>query len=412
MVTGEKMKKKMIVGVIAVFFILLSIFLIVEKNHQKEKEDHKRAQEKVELVKDLTAPFLAEKKVSDYIEHLEGTLMDDYMIDTSKLGKQKVIFEFVDEKKSKLNYTFEIEVKDITPPFTTIGKTYSVVRGSDKNFVDKIFCGDDQDSHPKCTIEGDYDLEKSGNYPVVFKAVDKSGNVLEKEITLRVYDKGSGGSSTSNKTRTEYSDIVKNHKNGSTLIGLDVSKWQGDIDFDTLKKEGVEFIMLRIGSSRGTGGEYYEDSYFKRNIENALRVGIPVGIYFYSYANTEELAKKDAEWVIEQVKGYQVDLPIAFDWEDWSSFNSYGISFYDLTKVANAFLKTIEDAGYQGMLYSSKYYLENVWLKKNYPVWLAHYTSKTDYNGDYRIWQLCSNGKIKGIYGNVDIDILYLKENN
>ncbi len=403
------MKKKVIIGVVVLVFLalVLSIWIVGSKTREK-----KNAKIEVVLVDDLTAPFLAEKKVSDYLQSINGTLVRDLVIDTSKVGKEKVTFEFINDENIQVDYTFEVEVKDVTPPFTTIGETYSVVQGSKDTFIDKIFCGDDYDSKPKCTIEGSYDLNKVGDYPVIFKAVDSSGNVLEKNITLRVYHKSNGGGSTSPATRTNYSDIIKVHKNDNTLIGLDVSKWQGEIDFDTLKKQGVEFIIIRVGSSMGTGGEYYIDPYFKRNIENANRVGIPVGIYFYSYANTKELAIQDAEWVLEQVKGYQVDLPIVFDWEDWSDFNSYDVSFYELTMVADAFLKKVEDAGYQGMLYGSKHYLENVWLKHDYPIWLAHYTTKTNYQGTYQIWQLCSNGKIPGINGNVDIDVWYLNGNN
>ena len=209
------------------------------------------------------------------------------------------------------------------------------------------------------------------------------------------------------KKTINFEDIVAMYKTDKTKIGIDVSSWQGDIDFEKIKKAGVEFIIIRVGGTRGTNGKYFLDSKFKRNIRLANKYDIDVGIYFYSYANSIESAKKDARWVLKQIKGYNVTLPIAFDWEEWAYFNEYDLSFFGLTSMANSFLKTIEDKGYKGMLYSSKSYLEAIWLPLDYDIWLAHYTSKTNYEGKYKFWQLCDNGKIDGINGEVDIDIMY-----
>ena len=78
-----------------------------------------------------------------------------------------------------------------------------------------------------------------------------------------------------------------------------------------------------------------------------------------------------------------------------------------MTEIAKAYLEVIEDSGYEGMLYSSKNYLEKVWFKTKYPIWLAHYTEQTNYGGEYKFWQLCSNGRIPGINGNVDVNVMY-----
>lgn len=139
----------------------------------------------------------------------------------------------------------------------------------------------------------------------------------------------------------------------------------------------------------------------------AQQYGIPVGIYYYSYAGNEKEAREEAKWVIEQIKDYKIELPVVFDWEEWNNFNFYRVSFYELTNIAISFLEEIENAGYQGMLYSSKNYLENVWYKTKYDIWLAHYTSKTNYEGKYQYWQMTSSGKVDGIKGPVDVDIFY-----
>ena len=150
------------------------------------------------------------------------------------------------------------------------------------------------------------------------------------------------------------------------------------------------------------------DSQFERNISEANRVGIPVGIYFYSYASTPKESFNDALWVMTQLQGYDVELPIAYDWENWDDFNDYDVSFYDLTYTAQTFLDTVGLVGYDGLLYSSKIYLEKIWLDIDYEIWLAHYTSETNYKGEYRFWQLCNNGRVDGINGDVDINIMYL----
>ena len=122
---------------------------------------------------------------------------------------------------------------------------------------------------------------------------------------------------------------------------------------------------------------------------SANKYDIAVGIYFYSYASSSKEAINDAKWLLEQINGYEVNLPIAFDWEDWNDFNSYNLSFFGLTSLAEDFLKTIEDAGYKGMIYGSKNYLENIWLKTKYDTWLAHYTTQTNYQGNYKFWHGC-----------------------
>jgi len=138
--------------------------------------------------------------------------------------------------------------------------------------------------------------------------------------------------------------------------------------------------------------------------------GIPVGIYFHSYAKTPNQAIEQAEWVKEQISKYDITLPIAFDWESWNSFNKTGMSFYTINKVANTFLDKLAEYGYKGMLYSSKNYLTKIWYPTDHETWLAHYIDKTDYEGEYSMWQICETGRVNGIEGAVDIDIMYISK--
>ena len=322
--------------------------------------------------------------------------------------KKKIDFEYINDDGIKIKYNYEINVVDREAPLIWLGKSYNVTRGSEDNLIDKIMCGDNYDNNPECVIEGDYNLDNVGSYNLVFKATDSSGNVSKKKFILNVNEASSKKESNGVKSVTEFSDVIKNYKNDNTQIGIDVSKWQGDIDFSKLKSAGVEFVIIRIGSSTGINGENFIDSKFIQNIKNANSVGIPVGVYFYSYANSIDKAISDAKWIIENIKDYKVELPIAFDWENWGSFNTYELSFFGLTNMAKRFMDTVKDAGYDAMLYSSKTYLENIWMSVDYPVWLAHYTKNTNYAGDYSYWQICSNGRVDGINGDVDIDIRYI----
>lgn len=107
-----------------------------------------------------------------------------------------------------------------------------------------------------------------------------------------------------------------------------------------------------------------------------------------------------------KIKKYKVDLPIVFDWENWSNYQDYHLSLYHLNDLANTFIKTVENKGYKGMLYSSKNYLKYAW-NDNYNVWIAHYSDKANYEGMYNLWQICDDGQIDGINTSVDIDIMY-----
>ena len=268
-----------------------------------------------------------------------------------------------------------------------------------------IMCGDNYDDNPKCSIIGTYDVNKIGNYKLTMEAIDASGNTTKKDFTLKVVNPTKSNSYSSS---IPFRSLYNEYKNDKTMIGIDVSKWQGDIDYEKIKESGVEFVFIKLGGQNGINGDYYLDPKFERNINGFTNAGIPVGLYFYSYANSIENAKKDALWVIDQIKDYKIDMPIAFDWENWSKFNDFHVSFNTLTKSAGEFIKTLEKNGYHGMLYSSKNYLENIWLSNDYSIWLAHYTSKTDYQGKYMCWQRTSSAKIPGITANtVDFDICY-----
>lgn len=397
------MNKKILIIVIAIFSSLLiiigSVFL-----YQKYKVDHAV---KIVNIKMHEVEVYSDVMLSDLITSMNGHLIKDKKINTDKLGSYEVVFDYINDDDIKVNYSFSINVVDKTPPMISKPNVYNVNVNYDGNIEKDLFCGDNYDDNPKCYIEGEYDISKIGKYNVTFVGIDSSNNESRHNFVLNVRKKPKSSTSNNN-SFVNFSDLVEKYKTDKTKMGIDISHWQGNIDFQKVKEAGVEFVYIRVGRGNGIGGEYVIDKKFEKNIEGFNKVGIPVGVYFYSFANSVQDATEEAKWVLQQIKNYDVDLEIVFDWENWSSFQEFDLSFKKLTNLASSFGKVVKNKGYQAMLYSSKNYLENVWYPVDFPVWLAHYTDNTDYSGEYKVWQLCNNGRVDGIDDNlVDIDIMY-----
>ncbi len=362
------------------------------------------------LVDDLNVNIYSVADASDFVEQIDGEIISSDEIDTTRLGEQTVSFLYLNKDNKKRKGVFEVEVRDLESPLVWLGNSYSVPVNSEDDFIDSIMCADNYDSNPSCTVEGSYDLSTVGSYDLKFVAKDSSNNESIIDFTLYVYDNTNIDSSPQENNDivvTNFEDVLNDYKTDDTEIGIDVSKWQGEIDFTKVKEAGANFVMIRVGSQQGVGGEYILDPYFEENIKKALDNDLKVGIYFYSYADSTKEAEKQADWVLKQIDNYDITLPIAFDWECYSFFNQMELSLFGLNQVAESFLEKVEKEGYDGMLYGSKNYLNSIWKYHDYDVWLAHYTDETDYDDEYVMWQLCQNGVIDGINGMVDINILF-----
>lgn len=369
------------------------------------------------LIENLKIPVYSKVKIKDLITSIEGKVITNKTLNTEKLGKQEVSFVYENGNNKEKRGVFTIDVVDEEKPLVWLSGSYSARVGSDLNLEDEIFCADNYDSNPTCKIEGTYDLNTAGTYNLTYVATDSNKNEERINFTLNVYEPAPATTTQTpapaeerEEVVTAFNDVVATHKDENTEIGIDVSKWQGDIDFKKVKDAGATFVMIRVGSQQGVDGEYILDPYFKQNIENALANDLKVGVYFYSYANSKKEARKQADWVLDQIKDYELTLPIAFDWECYNSFNQMELSLFGLNEVAESFLEKVEDKGYDGMLYGSKNYLNSIWKYHDYDVWLAHYTDQTDYDSHYVMWQLCQDGRIDGINTAVDINVLYKNE--
>lgn len=184
------------------------------------------------------------------------------------------------------------------------------------------------------------------------------------------------------------------------MQGIDVSKWNGDIDWSKVKKAGVEFVLISCGTSQSS-----IDS-FEKNYKGAKNNGIMVGVYRYSYAKTEESAVKEAQSLLNNIKGKQLEFPIVIDIED-SSLTK--LSRQEKTDIVKAFCEEIENAGYYAMYYCNLNWLNSHLYKdqlSKYDLWLAQW-NVTEPSIECGIWQMYDNGEIDGISGNVDMNMSF-----
>lgn len=203
----------------------------------------------------------------------------------------------------------------------------------------------------------------------------------------------------------------KSTSKSTKLKGIDISNYQGKIsqaNFKKIKDSGVKFVILRIGYTGSSTKEPTIDVSFENNYKNAIAVGLPVGIYYYSLATTEAAAKKEANFVVKHLRGKKITYPVYIDIEDSKQMNSTKSA---LAKVANTFCGIVAGSGYKGGVYASLSWLTSKIGKINskYSIWVAQYYSKCEYTGTYDIWQYSSSGSVPGIKGNVDMNYCYKK---
>ena len=402
-------KKVIIISIVSIIVLALGIsaFIMykIEEDKRLEMEEDAVA---VTFKDNLTVDFASKVKLSEFITNLNGELVEDFYVDTGVVGENQIEFKYISQRNKPKTKTFSINVVDKIAPVVYMQGSMTVGIGYNKDLAYVFLSGDNADPKPKREIIGDYDTSKEGKYKLKFVITDASGNKTENDFVLNVVAKTNTTQTNTQREKILFSDCIERYKTSNSSIGIDVSKWQGDINWSKVKNAGVEFAFIRIGYQDGFGGECGTDKYFEKNIKEATEAGVKVGVYLYSYAKTVEEANSQVDWIYEQIKDYNVSLPIVFDWENWASFSKAEMSFYDINNVAKTFVKRAEEHGYKGMLYSSKNYLEKVWYVNEFEnIWLAHYTSKTSYTGNYDFWQMCDTGRVDGISGAVDIDIWY-----
>lgn len=227
---------------------------------------------------------------------------------------------------------------------------------------------------------------------------------LNQPMTMAVF----GASSLShNRTFANYDKVY----------GVDVSYFQNTINWRKVKAAGIDYAIIRVGYRGYVNGALAVDPKFEENIENAKAAGIKVGVYFFTQAINTSEAREEANHVLEQIKGYTLDMPVYIDMEeisyDSARFDRAHLSYTAKTNICKTFCDTIKKAGYRAGVYASKncltYHFNGPELAKNYDIWVAHYNNYTDYYGEYHMWQYTGTGRVNGISTTVDMNVLYMK---
>lgn len=200
-----------------------------------------------------------------------------------------------------------------------------------------------------------------------------------------------------------------------TLRGVDVSEHQKEIDWAAVAAGGVDFAMIRAGYRGYSKGGLYEDEYFAANMSGALDNGLEVGVYFFSQAVTPEEAVEEAEYVLGLISGFNVTLPVVFDWEniDGDEARTDALDGSALTDCAIAFCQRIEQAGYVPAVYAYRYlayFRYELPRLTGYSLWIGAVGDFPDFYYDHDIWQYSAEGRVRGIDGPVDLNLLFLKE--
>ena len=353
-----------------------------------------------------TVEVYEELKLSDFITDSNVELAEpDTVVNTSELGENKATVKYLSGGN-----TFETElsykVVDTTPPLVlNSGWSANHIVNTAFDLNDYVGFADNCDRCPTLTYSGNIDPNTIGSYPISATVTDSSGNSQSWDLTVNVC--ASLPQNIDNEPRVNFSDFTQKYAGEGLRYGIDVSTWQGDVDFNAVKNAGCSFVIIRMGYYYGTTKT---DEYYRSNFKKAKEAGLDVGVYFYTTDNSEAGARERADWIAEQLGGEKLELPVAFDWEEFGGFQEYNMSIHDLNQYYLAFSDQMSKHGYSTMLYSSKNFLNNFWsesTKSASPVWLAHFVDETDYTGDYAIWQASCYGRIPGINGDVDMNILY-----
>lgn len=193
--------------------------------------------------------------------------------------------------------------------------------------------------------------------------------------------------------------------------GIDVSAWNGKIDWTKVKKAGVDFAIIRVGGRFAGSGNIYSDLKAKENLAGAIAAGIKVGVYFFSQAVTEAEAIQEAKYTLNAINGFNVELPVVIDTEYFDGTSRHDrISATTRTKVVKAFMDYVESQGYKSMLYAGMFWLRDNLIESEltkYDKWIPQYYKECQYWGDYVAWQYSSTGRVNGIDGDVDMNYWY-----
>lgn len=196
-----------------------------------------------------------------------------------------------------------------------------------------------------------------------------------------------------------------------TRLGVDVSFYQGEIDWEAVAADGVEFAMIRCGYRGSESGTIVVDEQFENNIEGALAAGLDVGVYFFSQSTGAIEAAEEVNFVLDLISGYDITMPVAFDWEPLEGSRAEDIDRSELTASAVVFCEMVKDAGYTPCVYLYRYtgYYEYMMERlADYELWVGALGSWPDFYYRHMLWQFSMTGRVEGIDADVDLDYQFI----
>ncbi|WOC31420.1 MULTISPECIES: glycoside hydrolase family 25 protein [Caproicibacterium] len=204
----------------------------------------------------------------------------------------------------------------------------------------------------------------------------------------------------------------------NAVRGIDVSEWQGNINWKKVKAAGIDFAIVRVGYRGQTVGKIFADKKFQQNMTGASAAGVELGVYFYSQAVTKAEAEEEAAYVLQKIAPYKLKWPVAFDWEPGEAANGTAtgstrtdpVTPTQVTQFVKAFCSKIQAYGYQPCFYTNKnmgYATFNLKALEAYPMWYAEYQDLPSFYYHFDLWQYASKGKVNGISNTVDLNIAF-----
>ena len=245
---------------------------------------------------------------------------------------------------------------------------------------------------------------------VEYIAIDDISVLIKTEAEIDASVEDTGEADALSDADSSEDSSIKN-SSGSVRMGIDVSKYQKDIDWDRVKNAGIEYAIIRAGYRGSKTGAIVVDPYYEKNMKEARTSGVKTGVYFFTQATNEVEAVEEASAVISLIKNYKLDYPVYIDTEGAGGHGrADGLDKETRTLVCEAFCRTVENAGYEAGVYASRNWYNNnldVSRIEGFDIWLAEYRNTPLYQGYYNMWQYSSKGSVDGIEGNVDLDISY-----
>lgn len=201
--------------------------------------------------------------------------------------------------------------------------------------------------------------------------------------------------------------------NTTASVGIDVSTYQGTIDWQAVKDAGIDYVIVRAAYRGYETGKIVPDDLYEQNIRGAADSGLHVGVYLYSQALSEHEAEEEADYLLSLIEGLPIDYPVVYDQEEYTADKARtdGLTGEQATLNALAFCRRVHEAGYIPMIYTNNDWATTMYDMErldHYPVWYADYTSTPTLPGGFAMWQYTDSGQVPGITGPVDLNLLFL----